>query len=169
MVTAPGAGVAAIEHELLGTEPRQSCFLVESLGIAHQLRPAGRGHDVHLNHPWVRSDHEFLDAVIRWGGVAFDADRQIQLCGGVFNRSQQLQVGLQPSQWRHEDKQLAVTRLNAQRGADNAAVDQLRPLFLPVLSGCNVVKRTLPLGVHCTVAAGHFAMQICQRRLLLEQ
>ena len=49
VVAALGAGVAAVEHELLGPEPRQVGLLVQGRRHGDQTRPVGRRVDVDLD------------------------------------------------------------------------------------------------------------------------
>ena len=116
MVAATSAGVAAVEHELLGAEPRQARFLVESRGVVHQLLPAGGWVDVHLDHAGVGRDAEFLEARVVGRRIAFQAHRQLEVGRGGFDRFQQGDEILQQRYRRQEDAEHAVAHFGAQRG-----------------------------------------------------
>ena len=62
VVAAACSGVAAVEHELLGAQPRLSRFLVERRGVVHQLVPVRRRVQVDLDHSRVGSDRQVIEA-----------------------------------------------------------------------------------------------------------
>jgi hypothetical protein len=51
MVAAAGAGMATVEHELLGTQARQVRRLVEMRRPFDEFIPGGRRLDVDFDHP----------------------------------------------------------------------------------------------------------------------
>src|SRR5438034_10700302 len=56
VITAAGADVAAVEHELVGAEPAQPRFLVERMGDLDGLAPSGGGMDIDLDDAGIRRD-----------------------------------------------------------------------------------------------------------------
>jgi hypothetical protein len=116
VVAAAGAGVAAVEHELLGAQARQAGFLVEPRGVVHQLLPTAGGMDVDLDHAGVGRDTEFLHARIVGRRVAFQAHRQLEVGRRGFDRGQQGDEIFQQRHRRQEDAEHAVAHFGAQRG-----------------------------------------------------
>jgi hypothetical protein len=124
MVAAAGTGVAAVEHELLGTEPAQMRILVQDFGNRDHVVPAvGRLH-IDLDDAGIRCDLEHIQPRIRRRLVTLDPDRQIELGGRVLDRGDEIEVILDFGDRRHEDVDLAVPRLDRQRRPrDAAAID----------------------------------------------
>ena len=75
VVAAAGAGVAAVEHELLGAQAREARFLVERLDVVLQLVPVGGRMDVHLDHAGIGRHREAAEARIVGRRVALEAHR----------------------------------------------------------------------------------------------
>jgi hypothetical protein len=61
VVTAAGAGVAAVDHELLGRQPALVRFGVQHGGDVDEVAPAARGVDVHLDHTGIGRDLQPLE------------------------------------------------------------------------------------------------------------
>ena len=108
VVATPGAGVAAIGHELLGRQARLPRGLVQKLGVLHQLLPVAGGVDVHLDHAGVGRHGQHFQARIAWWRVAFEHDLYAQFFGCSLDGGQQVQVVLQARQRGHEDVEHAV-------------------------------------------------------------
>ena len=72
MVAAAGAGMLAVDHELVGAEAREPRFLVDRLGRGDAFAPARRGMDVDLDHAGVGRDADDVHARI---GAAADSPR----------------------------------------------------------------------------------------------
>ena len=65
VVAAAGAGVAAVEHELLGAEPREARLVVEHRGLLDELVPAVRRVHVDFDHAGVGRDLEVVEPAVR--------------------------------------------------------------------------------------------------------
>ena len=79
VVAAAGAGVAAIDHELLRAQPRLARFLVKHRGVVHEFVPVGGRMDVHLDDAGIGRDLEHVEARIGRRRVAFDDDGRAEL------------------------------------------------------------------------------------------
>ena len=122
VVAAAGAGVAAVEHELLGAEPRLPRFLVQRLGGRDQLVPGRRRMDVDLDDAGIGRDVEHAQRADRAAACSPRwRPAWPQRAGGLLDRGQQRDVVLEPGERRHEDVQVAVAHLDAQRGLDHLA------------------------------------------------
>ena len=75
VVAAAGAGVAAVDHELLGRQARFERRLVEELGVVHQLAPVVHGLDVGFDHAGVGRDLQHLQALVARRRVALQHHR----------------------------------------------------------------------------------------------
>ena len=89
-----------------------------------------------------------------WCWIAFQDDRLAQLARGLPDLSDELEPVAHVTQWRHEDMQIAVTRLERHRGAHEA---------LPVMPGigdpCSLSPCALKLSAGAPPATWH-----CGRR-----
>ena len=119
MIAAAGSGMLAVDHELVGAEPREPRLLVDRLGRRDALAPARGGMDVHLDHAGVRRDADHVEARIDRRGVALDLDRQADLLGRGLRRGDELEIVLELLDRRHEDAEPPVARFDRQRGADH--------------------------------------------------
>jgi hypothetical protein len=72
MVAAAGAGVTAVDHELVGAEPGLACLLVNRSGDVDAFPPARGGMDVDLDHAGIGRDADDVDALILRRGIALD-------------------------------------------------------------------------------------------------
>ncbi len=86
VVAAAGAGVAAVEHEFLGAQPREARLLVEERHVVGELVPVRGRVDVHLDHARVRGDREAGDARIVGRRVALEAHRAGERARGRLDR-----------------------------------------------------------------------------------
>ena len=102
VVAAAGATVAAVEHELLGRQPRLVGGVVQELGVIDQFVPVMRRMDVDLDDARVRRHLKHPQAWIARRRVAFEHDRHPQLRRGRFDRGQQLEIVVDLRQRRHE-------------------------------------------------------------------
>ena len=116
VVAAAGAGVAAVDQELLGAETRLPRFLVERGRVLAQRRPARRRLQVDLDHAGVRRDLDVRQPRIVGRRLAFEDHRQAQRARGRFDRLDQIEVVLGGADRRQEHVQPALARLDAQRG-----------------------------------------------------
>ncbi len=118
MVAAAGAGVAAVEHELLGAQARLRGLPRRASSVwSTQLGPAARRLDVDLDHAGIGRDLDVRQPRIVRRRVALEDDRQVQRRRRLLDRGDEIEVVLRRLHRRHEDVQAAVARLDAQRGA----------------------------------------------------
>ena len=113
VVAAARAGVAPVEHELLGAEPREARLLVERLDMLLELVPVGGGMDVHLDHAGVGRDGEAAEARIVRRRVALEANAQPQRLHGRFDRRDERDEILEQRHRRKEHVQLALAHFHA--------------------------------------------------------
>ena len=114
MVAAAGAGVAAVEHELLGRQARLARGLVEELGLLDELAPARRRMDVDLDHARVGRHAQDVEARVARRLVAFEHDRQAQSrAPSSSTAADELEVVLERRRRRHEDVQAPLSRGSA--------------------------------------------------------
>ena len=102
MIAAAGAGMAAIDHEFVGAEPRLPRFLVKRHRRVDRFAPARGRMDVDLDHARIGRDLEHVDARVGRRRIAFDMHRQ-QFRRGRLDGGEQLEIVLQPLDRRHED------------------------------------------------------------------
>jgi hypothetical protein len=105
VVAAAGAGVAAIDHELLGRQARLPRGLVEKFGVLDEFAPVVRRVDVDFDDARVRRDGERLQPRVARRGVAFEHDLQLALGRSGLDGREQLQPIVERLQRRHEDVQ----------------------------------------------------------------
>ena len=121
VIAAAGAGVAAVDHELVGAEARVMRVLVKAVGGLDRLAP-GRGRvDVDFDDAGVGRHLDDVDARIVRRRIALDLDRQAKLGGGRFDRREQFEIILEPLDRRHEHAEPAVAQLDRQRRAHRHA------------------------------------------------
>ena len=121
VVTAAGAAVASVYHELLGTQAACVCGVVEEGGAGYHVVPRAIGLDVHLEHAGVGRDAQHLQSRVTRRLVAFEHHRVAAVGRGGLDRGHQFQVVLQRRQRRHEQIHDAVPHLGAQRGTGDPA------------------------------------------------
>ena len=117
VVAAAGAGVAAVEVELLGGEADLAGVLVEGLGLLDELAPAPGGGDVDLDDAGVGGDRHAAHPRVAGQRVALEHHRQPHLGGAGLDRGEQLQGRLELLDRRQEDEEVPVALLHCQRGA----------------------------------------------------
>ena len=128
MITAAGAGVAAIQQEFLGRKPAGGRFLIQGLGDVHLLAPVLRGMDVHFDDAGIGRDLDDIDARIKRRRIAFDMHRHAKRFGRLFHCRQQLEVIARCRRGRHEHAQPAIARLNGECGAHGRLGGQVADL-----------------------------------------
>ena len=77
MIAAAGAGMAAIQHELLRPQPRLAGILVQPFDISLQLLPVPSRMNIDLNHAGVGGDGQLAHPPVRRRGVALDQHRHL--------------------------------------------------------------------------------------------
>ena len=121
VVAAAGAGVAAVDHELVGAEPRLPRLLVDCRRGGDAVAPVRCRMDVDLDDAGIGRDADDVEARIVRRAVALDMDRQADRLGRLLRRGDQLEIVLERLDRRHEDAQPAVARLDGDGGAHRAA------------------------------------------------
>src|SRR4029078_465530 len=64
MISSAGAGMSAVEHELLCSEPREKSFFIQSIRLLHEVFPVRRRMNIYFDHAGIGRDDEPLPAVI---------------------------------------------------------------------------------------------------------
>ena len=96
VIAAAGAGVAAVDHELVGAEPRLPRLLVEPARDVDRLAPGCGGMDVDLDDAGIGRHLDDVEARIGRRRIAFDLHRHAELGGGRFDDGEQLEIVLEP-------------------------------------------------------------------------
>ena len=79
MIAAARAGVAAVDHEFVGAEPRLPRVLIEGLGGLDRLAPGRGGMDVDLDDAGVGRHLDDVDARIERRRIALDTTGGLRL------------------------------------------------------------------------------------------
>ena len=117
VIAAAGAGVAAVDQELVGAEPRLGGVLIEAERDVDRLAPVLRRLDVDLDHAGIGRHLDHLDARIVRRRIALDMHLHLQFLGGRLDRRDQFEIILQLLDRRHEGAQHAVADFDRHRGA----------------------------------------------------
>ena len=136
MIAAAGAGMAAIDHEFVGAEPRLPRFLVKRLRGGNGFAPVRGRMDIDLDHAGIGRDFQHIDARIGRRRITFDMHRHFQFGRGRLDRAEQLDIILQPLDRRHEDGHASVARFDRQSRADMHADRDLSPSFAAPRAAC---------------------------------
>ena len=113
-------------------EARCARFLVERRRCWRQARPTiARRVDVDLDDAGIGRHVEHPDARVARRRVALDHDRRADVSRRGLDGREQLDVILEPHQRRHEHVQVAVARLDAQRGLDHVPRRRRRAASAP--------------------------------------
>ena len=115
VIAAASAGVAAVEHELLGAEPRETRDLVERGHVVDQLAPARDRLHVDLEYAGVGRDRELLETRIERRQVALERDRRLQFARRRLDRSDQFQEVVHRLERWHEHVQATFARFDRER------------------------------------------------------
>ena len=157
MIAAAGAGVPPVQHEFLRAQPALSRFGVERGGVGHQLTPTGRRNHVDLNHAGIGRNLDLAKPGIVRRRVAFNDHRELQAGGGIFHRSEQIQVIFGARHGREKHAELALPRFHGQRGSHGAfrrgslrSLGRLRILALPRTDGALRHVRFQPALLHAS-------------------
>ena len=121
VVAAAGAGVLAVDHELVGAEAALAGLLVDAGGDGDAVVPGGGGVDVDLDDAGVGRDADDVEAGVGRRGVALDVDGEAHVAGGGLGGGDEVEVVLDALDRRHEDAEAAVAGLDGEGGADGAA------------------------------------------------
>lgn len=121
MVAAAGAGVATVDHELVGAEPGGARLLVDRRGDVDAVLPVRSRMNIDLDDAGIRGDADDVDALVLRRRITFDMDGKLELGGGVFGGGDQLEIILDAFDRWHEDAEPAVARLDRHGGAYGAA------------------------------------------------
>ena len=150
MVTAAGAGVAAIGHEFFCGQARLESGLVQKLGVRHQFAPVVRGVDVDFDDAGIGRDlQEFQARIERWR-VAFHHDAHLQFAGCGLHGGDQIQIILHIFQWRHEDVEHALyIAFFKRRGIGLGAVGAARVTHFHTQRGAHHMGVRLELASRC--------------------
>ena len=108
VVAAAGAGVPAVEHELLGAEPRLTRLVVERGRLMHELGPAVRGMQVDFDDARIRRHLDVVQPRDRAsGGVPSTMTGIARLAAVCSIAAIEIEVVLGRSDRRHEHVQRA--------------------------------------------------------------
>jgi hypothetical protein len=117
VVTAARSAVAAVEHELVGTQAEVAGLLVERFGVLHELAPVASRMDVDFENAWIGRDLQASHAWI-WGRVVpLDPNGLPERRGGGFDRRAEFEVVFDDLGGRHEHVEDAAARFDAQARA----------------------------------------------------
>ena len=75
MIAAAGAGMASVDHEFVGAEPRLARVLIDRGGRRHRLAPGRGGMNIDLDDAGVGRHLDEVDARIIRRRIAFDVHR----------------------------------------------------------------------------------------------
>ena len=114
VVAAAGAGVRAVEVELLGGQATLAGGGVQRRGDLGELGPGRRRVDVDLDDSWVRGDGERAGPGVAGQRIALEDDRCSNLGSGALDDRDQFDSVLELLQRRQEDEQVAVALLDRQ-------------------------------------------------------
>ncbi len=112
VIAAARARVAAIDHELVGTQSRLPRLLVNRLCRCDAVAPVGGGMNVHLDDTRIRRDADHVDALVMGRGVAFDMDGKTDGGGGALRRCDEVEIVLQCGRRRHEDAEPTIAHFD---------------------------------------------------------
>src|SRR5262245_27805939 len=105
VVTAAGARVPAIQHELFGAETRLMSLVVDDAGVGREAIPVRGWVDIDLDDAGIRRDLETVQAMVAGRRVALELDGKRQLGGSGFDGGHELKVVFEVADGRHEDEE----------------------------------------------------------------
>ena len=117
VIAAAGSAVPAVDHELVGAEPREMRLLVESARDRDGFPPRRRRMDIDLDDAGVRRHLDDVEPRVGRRLIAFDVHRQAELGGGGLDRCKQFEIIGERFDRRHEDAQASVPHLDGQSRA----------------------------------------------------
>ncbi len=115
VIAAAGAGMPAVEHELLGGQARLMRGLIQMSGARSQLLPAMRGMNVDFDDARIGSHAKALQPRIARRLISFHDHGMGKGARGSFDCAHQLEIVLETFGRRHEDIQHTVAWLSAHR------------------------------------------------------
>ena len=121
VVAAAGAGVLAVDHELVGAEAAGAGLVVDAGGDGDAVLPRGGGVDVDLDDAGVGGDADDVHPRVVRRGVALDVDGEVHLLRRGLGGGEEVEIVLDRLDRRHEDAEPAVAGLDREGGADGAA------------------------------------------------
>src|SRR5262245_41863103 len=96
MVAATGAGVAAVDHELVGAEAGQPRILVKAAGDRYRVGPTRRRMDIDLDDSRVGGHLDDIHTMVEWRTITFYMNRNFQVSSGRLDSGKQLQIIFEP-------------------------------------------------------------------------
>ncbi len=121
VVAATGAGVLAVDHELVGAEAALARLVVDGVGDRDAVLPRGRGMDVDLDDARIGGDADDVHPRVVRGRVALDVDGEVHLLGGRLGGGDEVEIVLDALDRGHEHAEPTVAGLDGEGGADDAA------------------------------------------------
>ncbi len=112
MVAAAGAGVATVDHELVGAKARLACVFINRGCDIDALLPACRRMDVNLDDAGIRCDANNVHALVMGRRVALDMDGQAKIGGGSLCGCDEVEIILNAFDRRHKDAEPAIARFD---------------------------------------------------------
>ena len=95
MVAAAGAGVAAVDHELVGAEPAQPGLLVNRARHIDRVAPGCGRMDVDLDDAGIGRHLDDVQPRVGRRQIAFDVERQVELGGRGLDGGEKLEIALE--------------------------------------------------------------------------
>jgi hypothetical protein len=134
VIAAAGAGVAPVDHELVGAQPGLTRLIIDPFGDRLALLPAGGGMHIDFDHTGIGCNPDNVEARVMGRAVAFDMNFQPKPVGGNFRGRYQFEIVLDLFDRWHEDAQPTVTRFDGNRRA-HCSVEIADGLLDPLLRG----------------------------------
>ena len=121
MIAAAGAAMAAVDHELVGPEPRRCAILVDAAGDRDRFAPCGGRMDIHFDHARVGRDLDDAHAADLAAARSLRHGPAFELRRGRLDDGEQFEIIGEHFDRRHEHTQPSVARLDGERGAHRQA------------------------------------------------
>jgi hypothetical protein len=119
VIAAACTAVAAVEHELLGSQSRLPRLLVERCRVRDELVPGARRLEVHLDDSRIGGDADVVEPDVGTGGRALEDHGRLQGRRGFLDGGHQIEVVLGALDRRHEHVQASLPRFDAERRPDH--------------------------------------------------
>ena len=157
MVAPARAGMAAIDHELVGAEAALAGCLVDGGGGRDAILPARRRVDIDLDDAGIGRDANDVEARIVRRRVALDMHRQADVPRRGFGGGDEFQIILQRLDRRQENAEPAVAHFDRHRSAD-LAFDLADLLLDALLLFGRRGEGRLRLGARVDLVAGRWCL-----------